>query len=101
HRTAHSLGLYTNATMLYGHVETPAERIGHFIALRELQAESLERMGREQGNEGVREQENEGAARASSPSFPHSLTPSFPHSLPSRACFNCVIPLSFIPEQSE
>ncbi len=48
--------------MLYGHVETPAERINHFIALRELQQESL----------------------ASSP-----------------ASFNCCIPLSFIPEQSE
>ncbi len=43
HRTAHSLGIYTNATMLYGHVETPSERIGHFIKLRELQ-ESLWRM---------------------------------------------------------
>lgn len=41
HRTAHSLGIYTNATMLYGHVETPAERVGHFIKLRNLQAESL------------------------------------------------------------
>ena len=26
HRTAHSLGIYSNATMLYGHVETPEER---------------------------------------------------------------------------
>src|SRR5437868_3871907 len=41
HRTAHALGIYSNATMLYGHVETPAERINHFIALRELQQESL------------------------------------------------------------
>ncbi|MDB5321061.1 MAG: hypothetical protein JWN40_2692 [Phycisphaerales bacterium] len=62
HRAAHTLGIYSNATMLYGHVETPAERVNHFIALRELQRESL----------------------ASSP-----------------ASFNCVIPLSFIPEQSE
>ena len=62
HRTAHRLGIYSNATMLYGHVETPAERVGHLIKLRELQAESL----------------------ASSP-----------------AHFNCMIPLSFIPEQSE
>ena len=63
HRTAHRLGIYTNATMLYGHVETPAERVGHLIKLRELQAESLA------GHEA--------------------------------AHFNCVIPLSFIPEQSE
>jgi len=48
---------------LYGHVETPAERIGHLIKLRELQAESLA--------------DHAGAS------------------------FNCVIPLSFIPEQSE
>jgi aminodeoxyfutalosine synthase len=41
HRAAHGLGIYSNATMLYGHVETAEERVNHFIALRELQAESL------------------------------------------------------------
>jgi aminodeoxyfutalosine synthase len=61
HRTAHSLGIYSNATMLYGHVETVSERVNHMIALRELQEESLA----------------------------------------SSARFNCVIPLSFIPEHSE
>jgi aminodeoxyfutalosine synthase len=68
HRTAHSLGIYSNATMLYGHVEHPSERVGHLIKLRELQAESLEKMERSDGE---------------------------------TACFNCVIPLSFIPEESE
>src|SRR5438067_12456990 len=48
HRTAHSLGIFSNATMLYGHVETPAERVGHLIALRELQRESLAAMERDQ-----------------------------------------------------
>jgi aminodeoxyfutalosine synthase len=67
HRTAHELGIPSNATMLYGHIETPAERIGHMIKLRQLQAESL-------------------AAMKSSTE---------------RACFNCVIPLSFIPQDSE
>jgi len=62
HRTAHSLGIYSNATMLYGHVETVEERVKHLLALRELQRESL---------------------------------------ASSRASFNCVIPLSFIPEGSE
>jgi len=62
HRIAHSLGIYSNATMLYGHVETVGERVKHMIGLRDLQAESL----------------------ANSP-----------------AHFNCVIPLSFIPENSE
>ncbi len=34
---AHDAGLKTNATMLYGHVETPEERIDHMLRLRELQ----------------------------------------------------------------
>ncbi|HXE53343.1 MAG TPA: aminofutalosine synthase MqnE [Tepidisphaeraceae bacterium] len=67
HRTAHRLGIFTNATMLYGHVEKPEERIGHFLKLRELQSESLERMRRDDA----------------------------------AASFNCMIPLSFVPERSE
>jgi aminodeoxyfutalosine synthase len=61
HRVAHELGIYTNATMLYGHVERPEERIRHLIKLREHQDASLS--GR-------------------------------------HAHFNCVIPLSFIPDGS-
>jgi aminodeoxyfutalosine synthase len=61
HRAAHELGIFTNATMLYGHIETPAERVRHLIKLREHQKESL---------------------RSRS------------------AYFNCVVPLSFIPEES-
>jgi cyclic dehypoxanthinyl futalosine synthase len=37
HRTLHEAGLRTSATMLYGHVETPAERIEHLARLRDLQ----------------------------------------------------------------
>ena len=39
-RTAHTLGLKSNATMLYGHVETVEERIDHLLALRALQDET-------------------------------------------------------------
>ncbi len=39
-REAHALGLPTNATMLYGHVETLAERIDHLARLRALQDET-------------------------------------------------------------
>ncbi len=35
--TAHGLGLRSNATMLYGHVETAADRVEHMRLLRELQ----------------------------------------------------------------
>jgi aminodeoxyfutalosine synthase len=37
HRTAHELGIPTNCTMLYGHVETAADRIEHLERLRGLQ----------------------------------------------------------------
>ena len=37
HGIAHSLGIPTNATMLYGHVETLAERVQHLLRLREQQ----------------------------------------------------------------
>lgn len=60
HRTAHQLGIRSNATLLYGHVESRAERIKHLIALRELQNEA-----------------------------------------PVGGGFQCIIPLSFIPEGSE
>lgn len=40
HRTAHELGLRTNCTMLYGHIEEPYHRIDHLIRLRELQDET-------------------------------------------------------------
>ena len=85
HRTAHRLGIYTNATMLYGHVETPAERVGHLIKLRELQAESLALAG--------------GGLQVVGWQDPSNPQPTTDH--PQPAHFNCVIPLSFIPEQSE
>jgi aminodeoxyfutalosine synthase len=79
HRTAHALGLYTNATILYGHVETPAERVGHFIKLRELQAESLAKAG-----------------------LPPDAAPTQVNEKPTdKAFLNCIIPLSFIPDRSE
>jgi aminodeoxyfutalosine synthase len=37
HREAHELGLKSNATMLYGHIEEPMHRVDHLIRLRELQ----------------------------------------------------------------
>ncbi|MTI81774.1 MAG: aminofutalosine synthase MqnE [Firmicutes bacterium] len=40
HKAAHRLGMKTNSTMLYGHVETIEERIDHMLALREVQDET-------------------------------------------------------------
>jgi len=39
-REAHQLGIRTNATMLYGHIETHRERVEHLAALRALQDET-------------------------------------------------------------
>jgi aminodeoxyfutalosine synthase len=39
-KTAHRIGLKSNATMLFGHVETLAERIEHMLLLREAQDET-------------------------------------------------------------
>jgi len=40
HRTAHELGLKSNCTMLYGHIEQAYHRIDHLIRLRDLQDET-------------------------------------------------------------
>jgi cyclic dehypoxanthinyl futalosine synthase len=41
-REAHRLNLPTSATMMYGHIETVSERIGHLVSIRELQEEKPE-----------------------------------------------------------
>ena len=91
HRTAHELGIYTNATMLYGHIEGTAERVRHMVKLRDAQAEA---MGRHEGTEARRHEGNEEDA-------PSSLRASVPLCLRASAFFNCIIPLSFIPDHSE
>jgi aminodeoxyfutalosine synthase len=40
HRLAHQLGLKTNVTMLYGHIETMEERVDHMLRARMLQDET-------------------------------------------------------------
>ena len=40
HRAAHSIGIDSNATMLYGHIESVEHRIDHLMRLRELQDET-------------------------------------------------------------
>lgn len=37
HRHAHALGFRSNATLLYGHIETPEERVDHMVQLRDAQ----------------------------------------------------------------
>lgn len=45
HMTAHELGLNSNATMLYGHVDSRVERVRHMHILRRMQDRALARLG--------------------------------------------------------
>ena len=40
HRTAHKMGIPTNCTMLFGHIESREDRVDHLLALRALQEET-------------------------------------------------------------
>ncbi len=42
HRVAHEVGLFTNATMLYGHIESRQNRVQHLLKLREEQDHALQ-----------------------------------------------------------
>jgi aminodeoxyfutalosine synthase len=87
HRAAHGLGIPSNATMLYGHVETPEERVTHLVKLRELQDESLAGKNAER-----RTPNDEGKTGQPQP-------PASAFSV-QRSAFQCCIPLSFIPDGS-
>jgi len=92
HRTAHELDIPTNATMLYGHVETLADRLDHMDRLRRLQddtggffsfiplayqpehnalAAELEAEGRRARTTGVDDLRNLAVARVYLDNFPH------------------------------
>jgi aminodeoxyfutalosine synthase len=83
HRAAHDTGLFSNATMLYGHLEGADERVQHLIKLREHQAASLQSMGLDPDVPPTSQQTADAIDQQA------------------KSCFNCVIPLSFIPEHSE
>ncbi|MFB5629743.1 MAG: CofH family radical SAM protein, partial [Nitrosarchaeum sp.] len=39
-KTAHSLGINTTSTMMFGHIETPEDRVNHIAKIREIQKET-------------------------------------------------------------
>ena len=78
HRRAHEVGVKTNCTMLYGHVETLEERIDHLVRLRELQDESLATRARYEADGTLPDINRTGTVGA----------------------FQCFIPLAFHPENT-
>jgi len=39
-KTAHSVGINTTSTMMFGHIETPEDRVGHIATIRDIQKET-------------------------------------------------------------
>jgi aminodeoxyfutalosine synthase len=95
HRAAHELGLNSNATMLYGHIEGRDERIRHMMMLREAQDIALARIGYETAANG----------NSTLGDWPGEVTLTKPGSrMPvpeAGGYFQTIIPLPFFPDESD
>lgn len=91
HRVAHELGLNTNATILYGHIEERRERLVHMDMLRRAQDEALARLGYDAGDDGGVTLSAEGAMLPT-PTLAEERGGGY---------FQTIIPLPFIPDGSE
>ncbi|MCH2135327.1 MAG: radical SAM protein [Phycisphaerales bacterium] len=105
HQAAHELGLHTNATMLYGHVESPAERVNHFMLLRQQQDDTLLQWANASDINTPDADRHDGST---SPAVvltgPDEMYPQ--RRLPtSETCdtgwYQCAIPLPFVPDDSQ
>jgi len=95
HRVAHELGLNSNATILYGHIEQRRERLVHMEMLRTAQDDALARIGYGRAADGSVNLFNE---RNPSPEKLRSqgkITPA------DGGYFQTLIPLPFFPDGSE
>jgi aminodeoxyfutalosine synthase len=101
HRTAHELGIPSNATMLYGHIESIEERVDHMLRLREHQDQSLARMRSCQCKV-------QSEVARDPPSADQTWTGGKPGSRDCRglalctchSSFQCFVPLAFVPDGS-
>ena len=97
HRVAHELGLNTNATILYGHIEQRRERLVHMDMLRKAQDEALAMSDVGCGISDVQDKSN-----GSSPTHPTSdIAHTTPATHPAFGKFQTIIPLPFFPDGSE
>jgi len=91
HRVAHELGLNTNATILYGHIERRDDRLVHMDMLRRAQDEALARLGYEaDGVDGTSITLTRPGARLPTPSMNTR-----------GGYFQTITPLPFFPDGSE
>lgn len=105
HRAGHALGLNSNATMLYGHIETHADRIQHMMLLREQQDCTLLPWAEQQGMPIRHYPMHDGTdAQAVILSGPQDQYPGDRLPVPEdtdQGYFQTIIPLPFIPDESE
>ncbi len=99
HRAAHELGLNTNATILYGHIEQRPERLHHMQLLRQQQDHTLRAWSAAQGMQ----PSSDGSVVLTGPAecYPNQRLP-MPGQLGlSTGYFQTIIPLPFYPNASE
>ncbi|MCC6321495.1 MAG: radical SAM protein [Phycisphaerales bacterium] len=118
HRIAHELGLNTNATILYGHIEQRHDRLIHMEMLRREQDAALARLGYsgiphepepaanpEDGHLGYRGQVNKAPVitltRPGTPLPEHIAFNPSAHALGPSGYYQTIIPLPFFPDGSE
>ena len=101
HRAAHELGLNSNATMLYGHIESRAERLHHMELLRQQQDHTLASWARAQDIRSAGQQD--GAVVLSGPAelYPRERLPMPGAAGLSTGYFQTIIPLPFFPNASK
>ncbi|MGI9014741.1 MAG: CofH family radical SAM protein [Phycisphaerales bacterium] len=87
HRAAHELSMNSNATILYGHIETISDRIHHMELLREEQDRALEAIGYQRDDDGAVTLSGNNAQPT-----PDSAKGGY---------FQTIIPLPFFPDESE
>jgi len=103
HRAAHELGLNSNATMLYGHVETIEERLSHMMLLRRQQDHALASWADSKGIE-LQQDPGEHTTDAVVLTGPETRYPVSRLPQPGETTmgwFQTIVPLPFIPDDSE
>jgi len=107
HLVAHELGLNTNATILYGHIDVRRERLVHMEILRRAQDDALNRLGYEGDPSGFVEPGLPATEGVTAP--PTTLTregvdlptPDMNDGAARGGYFQTIIPLPFFPDGSE
>ena len=99
HRAAHELGINSNATMLYGHIEERSERLHHMELLRTQQDHTLAAWAKAQGIPVAAD----GAVVLTGPAelYPHERLPMPGSRGLTTGYFQTIIPLPFFPNASE